>query len=144
MTIVKVVHTYQQELGDEYSKKIFKVQRKAVFEALHWLEKHNKYYSDIEINASNLDWLGGNDEEILKPENQMLPKAYEDIVESSVFDGPAEKRISNPKNSNEEVQSEYRKIQETKRNGNSGKKITTQQNSNNQQFQMNNFFFHKK
>ncbi len=25
VTIVKVVHTYQQELGDEYSKKIFKV-----------------------------------------------------------------------------------------------------------------------
>ncbi len=107
VTIVKVVHTYQQELGDEYSKKIFKVRRKAVLEALYWLQKHNKYYSDVKINASNLNWLGENDEGILEPENQMLPETYEDLMEDSIFDGPTEKQIPKPKNSNEEVEGEY-------------------------------------
>ena len=64
---------------------------------MYWLQKHNKYYSDIEINASNLNWLGENDEGILEPENQMLPKTYEDIEENSVFYGPTEKQIPEPK-----------------------------------------------
>ena len=73
---------------------------------MYWLQKHNKYYSDVEINASNLDWLGEN-EGILEPENQMLPETYEDLMEDSIFDGPTEKQIPKPKNSNEEVEGEY-------------------------------------
>ena len=55
VTIVKVVHSYQQELNGEVCNKAFKVRKLQILNALKWLKKYNKDYSDIIIKESNME-----------------------------------------------------------------------------------------
>jgi hypothetical protein len=56
--IVKVVRTYTGRDGKPKSRG-FNVRREKVLRALKWLKKHNPIYQDIEIQASNLNWMEG-------------------------------------------------------------------------------------
>lgn len=60
-TILQVVKSIKTEIGSKSAtKKMFRVRRKAVEDALLWLKCNNPLYFDIEIDMSNLSWLNGN------------------------------------------------------------------------------------
>lgn len=59
-TILQVVKNIKTEIGSKSAtKKLFRVRRKAVEDALIWLKSNNPLYFDIEIDMSNLSWLNG-------------------------------------------------------------------------------------
>ena len=60
--MLRVEQTILTEIGSEsFQRKAFKVSRSKVVTALFWLKQHNPEYFDIEIQESNLDWLGTSD-----------------------------------------------------------------------------------
>ncbi len=92
VSIVKLVHTYQQEIGGDMCHKAFKVRRAKVLTALHWLKCHHQGYKDIYICESNFDWMEGTDE-------TQLPVTEYTSQNNEVFDldrGPAENQTMQP------------------------------------------------
>lgn len=63
---------------DQQSFDTFKVRRKKVLSALKWLKQHNKFYKDIVIAESNLDWMEGQAEASFNnfKENVTLSESY--------------------------------------------------------------------
>lgn len=63
---------------DQQTFDTFKVRRKKVLQALQWLKKHNKFYKDIKIVESNLDWMKDQEEATFKnfKENITLSDSY--------------------------------------------------------------------
>lgn len=68
----------------------FFIRRSKVLKALHWLKEHNIHYAEIQINTTNLDWMGNEQEALLpniviedgKPDNSIFPCSWKfsDIV----------------------------------------------------------------
>ena len=60
--IIRVEQLIRTEIGSEhFHRKAFKVSRSKVVTALYWLKTHNPEYFDIEIDESNLEWIGKSD-----------------------------------------------------------------------------------
>ena len=60
--IIRVEQLVRSEVGsDVFHRKPFKVSRSKVVTALYWLKTHNPEYSDIEIDETNLEWIGESD-----------------------------------------------------------------------------------
>ena len=60
--IVRVEQMVRSEIGSEiFHRKAFRVSRSKVITALYWLKQHNPEYFDIEIDESNLEWIGESD-----------------------------------------------------------------------------------
>ena len=53
---IKVVKKYL-ESGGEKTNKMFNIRRAEVLNALRWLKKYNRDYTDVEIEESNLNWI---------------------------------------------------------------------------------------
>jgi hypothetical protein len=66
VTVVKMVQTYQNEIGGDSTCKAFKVRRYSVLRSLHWLKRHHKFYCDVEIDEENLSWMDGAEESYLR------------------------------------------------------------------------------
>jgi hypothetical protein len=66
VTVVKMVQTYQNEIGGGSTCKAFKVRRYSVLRSLHWLKRHHKCYCDVEIDEENLSWMDGAEESYLR------------------------------------------------------------------------------
>ena len=80
--IVKVLKSGMSKDGSIHTK-LFKIRKKKILDALHWLRKHSNVYKDIEILEENLDWMGD------------APEAnIQDIVE---FDGYFDDMINDDK-----------------------------------------------
>jgi len=65
VTMLKVIHTTQKEIGPEFHSKIYEVRKMKVMTALRWLKHFSKAYKDIEIAETKLDWMEGADTGIL-------------------------------------------------------------------------------
>ena len=63
--IVRVLKTGMAKDGTLHSK-YFKIRKKNVLSALHWLKEHSNAYKDINIREENLDWMEGASEADLK------------------------------------------------------------------------------
>lgn len=63
---------------DQQSFDTFKVRRKKVLNALEWLKRHNKFYKDIVIAETNLEWMKGQEEASFNnfKENITLSESY--------------------------------------------------------------------
>ena len=72
--LVKVIKRYKDDDG-EINTKTFKIRKQVVLDALYWLKKYHKFYKDITIATSNLDWMEGQEEKELPCDVQ------EDIME---------------------------------------------------------------
>lgn len=60
--ILRVEQTIRSEIGsDVFKRKAFKVSRSKVITALFWLQTNNVEYMDINIDVSNLEWIGESD-----------------------------------------------------------------------------------
>ena len=60
--------------GDNFHRKSFKVHRSKVITALYWLKQHNPEYFDIEIDESNLEWIGESDAGYLDVKSVPMPE----------------------------------------------------------------------
>ncbi len=92
VSIVKLVHTYQEEIGGDMSHKAFKVRKANVLRALRWLQKHHQGYKDIIIQETNFDWMEGTEEKEL-PVTQYMSR-NNDILD--IDKGPAENQTIQP------------------------------------------------
>ena len=62
VNVIRVEQLVRSEIGsDVFHRKAFKVRRSKVITALYWLKQHNPEYADIEIDESNLEWIGESD-----------------------------------------------------------------------------------
>ena len=61
---IKVVKRYL-ESGGEKTNKMFMIRRAEVLNALRWLKKYNRDYTDVEIEESNLNWIENQQEQEL-------------------------------------------------------------------------------
>ena len=68
ISVVRIVREMKAEIGISTVtiEKSYKVNKKRIINALRWLKRHNKEYSDIEIAEENLDWMEG-EEDYLSP-----------------------------------------------------------------------------
>lgn len=60
--MVYVVREYTKSTSSQVTQANFNVRRSKVLGALYWLKRFHIGYKDINIDASNLDWMGENDE----------------------------------------------------------------------------------
>ncbi len=106
--IIKVIHHYQNEIKGDMCRKVFKVRRSKVLQALKWLKEHHVGYKDINIEPKNMDWIP---EE--KDEGNLEPSEIHDVFHphgtADMEDmGPAPNQTEKPKNNNmEDMQGEY-------------------------------------
>ena len=70
-TMIKMIHTYKQEINGSFQQKTFSVNRMKVIQALQWLKIHNKWYYDIEIETKNLDWIEGDEDQLKVAEKEI-------------------------------------------------------------------------
>ena len=62
VNVIRVEQFVRAEIGSEiFRRKAFKVRRSKVITALYWLKQHDPEYFDIEIDESNLEWIGQSD-----------------------------------------------------------------------------------
>jgi len=60
ITMLNVLKSVRTEIGSATAGlEVYKIRKRCVAEALIWLKRYNREYSDIEINMSALDWLHG-------------------------------------------------------------------------------------
>ena len=53
---VQVIKKFKDEHGD-IREKSFVIRKKKVLDALFWLQKYNRHYSDVIVDATRLDWI---------------------------------------------------------------------------------------
>jgi hypothetical protein len=100
VSIIKILRSMKTEIGNNSASKIkpYKVRRYKVIKALEWLQKHNPEYHDIEIDASQLDWMNGNVDYIggtvIESEEELLT-AQDDTAENADI-GPAPNQAAAP------------------------------------------------
>ena len=58
---ISVVKQFKTK-DDSPSSMVFRIRKDKVLQALRWLKKYNKVYKDIEIQETNLGWMGDKDE----------------------------------------------------------------------------------
>lgn len=77
--IIRIVREMKSEIGKSLAslKKTYLVNKKRILSALLWLKTHNKEYQRITIDVSNLDWIAGEEQEL-------LPLA--DITDDDMYD----------------------------------------------------------
>ena len=73
VTVVKLIQKYRDSIGGEGNLKTFRVRKKQVLRALHWLKKYNPEYKDITISPANMNWMGD------EPESN-LPTNMETVI----------------------------------------------------------------
>ena len=67
ISMVRVVRQMKEEIGSPFATgKAYRVNKDRVIKALIWLKTYNSQYKDICINASNLDWIEGPEDDILR------------------------------------------------------------------------------
>ena len=67
ISMVRVVRQMSEELGGPFTVgKAYRVNKDRVIKALIWLKTYNAQYKDICIDASNLDWIEGPEDDILR------------------------------------------------------------------------------
>ena len=54
------------------SKKSFVIRKKKVLDALFWLQKYNRHYSDAMVDATRLDWIEKDEAELPNTENKRV------------------------------------------------------------------------
>jgi Helitron helicase-like domain at N-terminus len=60
ITMLNVLKSVRTEIGsDTTGREVYKIRKRCVAEALVWLKRYNREYSDINIDMSALDWLHG-------------------------------------------------------------------------------------
>jgi translation initiation factor 2 beta subunit (eIF-2beta)/eIF-5 len=64
VSTVRVIKRFKLSNGD-ISSTSFVIRKKVVMEALIWLKRFNKQYSDIDICEGNLDWIENGGEQLL-------------------------------------------------------------------------------
>lgn len=67
VTMMKVLKSMKAEIGSDKAlvTKAYWVRRQKVLLALSWLKRHCSEYSDITIDESNLDWIDGDEGELV-------------------------------------------------------------------------------
>ena len=58
---ISVVKHFKSK-DDSPGSLVFRIRKDNVLKALRWLKRHNKVYKDIEIQESNLGWMGDKEE----------------------------------------------------------------------------------
>lgn len=87
---LRVMHCFKKEIGsNEGTSKVFRVNRTRVLDALKWLKKYNVLYEDVIIEESNLDWLGGEENDMKHYEKIIIDETREDNVLNDDL-GPAQ------------------------------------------------------
>ena len=56
LQFVQVIKKFKDEHGDVRENYFF-IRKKKVLDALFWLQKYNRHYSDVMVYAANLDWI---------------------------------------------------------------------------------------
>ena len=64
---VKVIKNFKRKNGEK-DELTFMIRRQVVLDALHWLKRYNRLYSDITIVENNLDWMQGKETMVLPVE----------------------------------------------------------------------------
>jgi hypothetical protein len=64
VTVIRVIKRFKLSDG-EISSKSFSIRKRVVLEALWWLKRFNRQYSDIDICEDNLNWITNGDEQEL-------------------------------------------------------------------------------
>jgi hypothetical protein len=62
ISVVKHFKATDDNEGDRPGSMIFNIRKDKVLTALRWLKKYNKVYKDIEIQETNLGWMGDKEE----------------------------------------------------------------------------------
>ena len=74
---VQVIKKFKDEHGD-IGEKSFVIRRKKVLDALYWLQKYNRHYNDVIVDANRLNWMDDQEEaELPNKENKRI--YYEDV-----------------------------------------------------------------
>jgi hypothetical protein len=68
--VIRVIKHFKNSTGEVVTKS-FRIRRQKVLDALRWLKKYSNSYKDIEIDESNLDWMGDNHEAELPVETMV-------------------------------------------------------------------------
>ena len=71
---------------DSPSSMVFRIRKDKVLQALRWLKKYNKVYKDIEIQETNLGWMGDKDEMDLDVAVSVSLEAEPNSVENNDYD----------------------------------------------------------
>ena len=75
--IVIVVKQYHDVKRGAQKNQHFKIRRRKVLDALRWLARNHKGYSDVVINESNLEWVGDSGESYLSEKTVSLYQKHD-------------------------------------------------------------------
>ena len=95
VTIMKVVHCLQSEVGSKNGrKKTFCVRRSVVMNALNWLKQYNVLYKEVKLNDRNLNWLDNKEEGDLETYTKIVVgDGNNDENQNNEDRGPAETQV---------------------------------------------------
>ena len=68
---VQVIKKFKDEHGD-IEEKSFVIRKKKVLDALFWLQKYNRHYSDVIVKATRLYWIKKDEAELPNTENKQV------------------------------------------------------------------------
>ena len=101
--IIKVIHHYQQEINGNMCKKVFRVRKTKVLNALKWLKKYHVGYKYITIKPANMSWIPEEQEEGNIEPSEIHDVFHEqDGLEDEEDQGPAPQQVSKTRDSDED------------------------------------------
>ena len=88
--LIKVVKEIQSEIGSSAgNSRMFTVNRLNVIAALEWLKKYNNEYADITIDKTRLDWINGDEADLVVTKCDAKMKTQEDdMLDLNIDCGP--------------------------------------------------------
>jgi Helitron helicase-like domain at N-terminus len=107
VTVIKVLQEIQTEIGNTAASttRPFRVRRQNVLDALTWLKQYNKEYSDIVIDASRLDWIDGDEGELIGIElsaKDLKTNRDDDVTNADM--GPCPSQALDPRQIGNDIQ----------------------------------------
>jgi hypothetical protein len=106
VSLIRVVKHFKLDDG-EIGSKSFSVRKEYVINALEWLKLYNRFYKDITIRKSNLDWIEDGKEQQLAPSINEVSIDENLMYSGSEDRGPSEEQIANITDANVDMEPCY-------------------------------------
>jgi hypothetical protein len=107
--LLRVVKTIRTEIGGdkESTYKAFRVSKRKVLDALLWLKQHNRFYKDIVIDMSNMDWMEGDTDTLHKKDIEVEDELHtrRDDNSTNADIGPCPGQAFGPEENSDNIQS---------------------------------------
>ena len=68
---LQVIKKFKDKHGD-IGEKSFVIRKKKVLDALFWIQKYNRHYSDVTVDATRLDWIKKDETKLLNTKNKQV------------------------------------------------------------------------